>query len=119
QYLHQLRRDPPAGFAIRLKWQLDRPVPTRTSRARLLLVFAIFGTAFALVSPQARRAFGDLFHPLASIPPTPTGATGLATASPAASADIPGDANRPHSASLSRNGFAVPDSPGRQAQPSD
>ena len=119
QFLHQLRRDPPAGFAIRLKWQLDRPVPTRTSRARLLLVFAIFGTAFALVSPQARRAFGDLFHKSASMPATPTGATGPSTAPPAASADLSGDANRPHSASLSRNGFAVPHSPGQQAQPSD
>lgn len=119
QFLHQLRRDPPAGFAIRLKWQLDRPVPTRTSRARLLLVFVIFGTAFALVSPQTRHTFGDLFHQLTSIPPTPTGATGRATAPPAASAGTSGDANRPHSASLSRNGFAVPHAPGQQPQPSD
>jgi cytochrome c556 len=119
QFLHQLRRDPPAGFAIRLKWQLDRPVPTRPSRARLLLVFAIFGTAFALVSPQARRAFGDLFHELASIPPTPTGASGLATAPRADSADISADANRPHSAAPSPNGFAVAHSAGQQVQPSD
>jgi cytochrome c556 len=61
QFLHHLRRDPPAGFANRLKWQLDRPAPIRPSRARLLLVFAIFGTAFALVAPPARRALVNLF----------------------------------------------------------
>ena len=76
QFLHQLRREPPAGFAIRLKWQLDRPAPTRPSRARLLLVFAIFGTAFALVSPQARRAFGDLFRNVAGSPQTMTPESG-------------------------------------------
>jgi cytochrome c556 len=61
QFLHRLRREPPGGFATRLKWQLDRPAAARPSRVRLLLVFAIFGTAFALVSPPARRALGNLF----------------------------------------------------------
>jgi cytochrome c556 len=61
QFLHRLRRDPPAGFATRLKWQLDQPAAARPSRVRLLLVFAIFGTAFALVSPPVRRVLGDLF----------------------------------------------------------
>jgi cytochrome c556 len=62
QFLHQLRRDPSAGFATRLKWQLDRPARSRPSGARLLLVFAIFGTAFALVAPPARRALVNLFN---------------------------------------------------------
>ncbi|MGC1456775.1 MAG: cytochrome c [Steroidobacteraceae bacterium] len=61
QFLHQLRREPPANFAIRLKSQLDRPVPVRRFRSRLILGLAIFGTAFALVSPPARRALGDWF----------------------------------------------------------
>ncbi|HEY6457911.1 MAG TPA: cytochrome c [Steroidobacteraceae bacterium] len=61
QFLHRLRRDPPTGFATRLKWQLDRPAASRPSRLRLLLVLAIFGTAFALVSPPARRALINLF----------------------------------------------------------
>jgi cytochrome c556 len=61
QFLHQLRRQPPADFAIRLKWQLDRPVPMRRFKSRLILGLAIFGTAFALVSPPGRRALGDWF----------------------------------------------------------
>jgi cytochrome c556 len=68
QFLHRLRRDPPPGFATRLKWQLDRPAPARASRARLLLVFAIFGSAFALVSPTARHALGALFGSDGSLP---------------------------------------------------
>jgi cytochrome c556 len=70
QFLHRLRRDPPAGFATRLKWQLDRPLAARPSRLRLLLAFAIFGTAFALVSPSARRALGNLFDQAPGIPQT-------------------------------------------------
>ncbi len=63
QFLHRLRREPPASFAARLKWQLDRPARLPRSRARLLLLFAIFGTAiaFALVSAPARRVIGELF----------------------------------------------------------
>ncbi|HEY4342044.1 MAG TPA: cytochrome c [Steroidobacteraceae bacterium] len=82
QFLQQLRRDPPAGFATRLKWQLDRPAPAPASRARLLLVFAIFfGTAFALVSPTARHALGALFdsdkaQPTATPPAAVSGASG-------------------------------------------
>ena len=68
QFLHHLRRDPPAGFATRLKWQLDRPAPTRPSRLRLLLLFAIFGTAFALVAPPARRALVSLFDQPQTVP---------------------------------------------------
>jgi cytochrome c556 len=70
QFLHRLRRDPPAGFATRLKWQLDRPAAARPSRLRLLLAFAIFGTAFALVSPSARRALANLFDQVPGNPHT-------------------------------------------------
>jgi cytochrome c556 len=68
QFLHRLRRDPPAGFATRLKWQLDRPPALRSPRSRILLVFAIFGTAFALVAPPSRRVLGELFEQQASRP---------------------------------------------------
>jgi hypothetical protein len=115
-FLHQLRRDPPAGFAARLKWQLDRPAPTRASRARLLLVFAIFGTAFAIVSPHARRLFGDLFDRTERIAQTPAGVSGIRQAPPAASTGMSGDTKRPPRNSLSRTGSAVPKSPGGRSR---
>ncbi len=59
QFLHRLRRDPPAGFATRLKWQLDRPVPARRFSSRLILGLVICGTAFALISAPGRRALSD------------------------------------------------------------
>jgi cytochrome c556 len=62
QFLHKLRREPRAEFATRLKWQLDRPVPTRPRGGRWVLGLAIFGTAFALVSPPARHTFHALFE---------------------------------------------------------
>src|ERR1700744_4887179 len=55
QFLYRLRRDPPPGFAARLKRQLDRPAPLRPTRLQLLFALAIFGTAFALTSPTARH----------------------------------------------------------------
>jgi cytochrome c556 len=61
QFLHRLRREPRAEFATRLKWQLDRPVQTRPRAGRWILGLAIFGTAFALVSPPARQAIHGLF----------------------------------------------------------
>jgi cytochrome c556 len=61
QFLHRLRREPRAEFAARLKWQLDRPAQTPPRAGRWLLGLAIFGTAFALVSPPARHAFHGLF----------------------------------------------------------
>jgi cytochrome c556 len=92
EFLHRLRREPPAAFATRLKWQLDRPVPARRSRSRLILGLAICGTAFALVSPPGRRALGEWFAtttgpvpngaPDISIPATPS-ATGSVAVSPA------------------------------------
>ena len=88
QFLHHLRRDPPAGFATRLKWQLDRPTRARPSRARLLLVFAIFGTAFALVAPPARRALVNLFdQPPADSQPVPH-KRALPQPPPATAADV-------------------------------
>src|SRR6266704_2692156 len=95
QFLHRLRREPPAGFTSRLKWQLDRPVPARPPRVRLLLVFAIFGTAFALVSPSTRRALDGLFHKTAGIAATPTGERGLRQAPPAASPGVSGNIEGP------------------------
>jgi cytochrome c556 len=102
QFLQRLRRDPPAGFAARLKWQLDRPAPTRPSRGRVLLVLAIFGTAFALVSPPARRALGDLFdqpvhnpqvaalpYPEAVRPPSTASARSRSALAPAAGQESP------------------------------
>jgi cytochrome c556 len=62
QFLHRLRREPRAEFATRLKWQLDRPMPTRRRGGRWVLALAIFGSAFALVSPPARHAFHALFE---------------------------------------------------------
>jgi cytochrome c556 len=99
QFLHHLRRDPPIAFATRLKWQLDRPAPTRPSRTRLLLMLAIFGTAFALVSPPVRHALGNLFdqapgNPQASpqlsdLPQPPPGSAPRSPPSPRYGALIP------------------------------
>jgi cytochrome c556 len=61
QFLHRLRSEPRAEFVTRLKWQLDRPVQTRPRAGRWILGLAIFGTAFALVSPPARQAIHGLF----------------------------------------------------------
>jgi cytochrome c556 len=93
QFLHRLRREPPAKFAIRLKGQLDRPIPTRRSPTRLILLLAICGTAFALVSPPGRRALGDWFTTapgppqparpeIASAPPPAAGATSRGPSAP-------------------------------------
>jgi cytochrome c556 len=118
-FLHQLRREPPTGFATRLKWQLDRPAPTRTSRARLILVFAIFGTAFALVSPQARRAFDDLYHKAVSNTHRQTDQRSLTRAPPVASAGVSGDANRRPPTPRSRTGLIVPHAPQPQSLPAE
>jgi cytochrome c556 len=75
QFLHHLRRDPPAGFAARLKRQLDQPVPVRPSRTHLIFGLAIFGTAFALTAPPVRHAIVEWLS-------TPTGTSPQATASP-------------------------------------
>jgi cytochrome c556 len=61
QFLHRLRRDPPAGFASRLKRQLDRPTPVRPSRTQLILALAIFGTAFALTATPVRQTLATWF----------------------------------------------------------
>jgi len=75
QFLHRLRRDPPAGFAARLKRQLDRPAPVRPSRTHLRFGLAIFGTAFALTAPPLRHALAEWFS-------TPTASSPQAAASP-------------------------------------
>lgn len=103
QFLHRLRRDPPEGFATRLKWQLDRPSasrPSRPSRARVLLGFAIFGTAFALVTPPARRVLGELFEPRADNPAMHAPILGSAQPSSAAPAGVGRAADRLNTASL-------------------
>jgi cytochrome c556 len=118
-FLHHLRRAPPAAFAVRLKWQLARPVPTRTSRARLLLlVFAIFGTAFALVSPQARRAFGDLFHNVTGTAHTVTAESG-AGAVPRGPISTPGGIDGPRGAPLRRFAAAARVSSGQGSLPAE
>jgi cytochrome c556 len=71
QFLHRLRREPPTAFAARLKWQLDRPLPARRWRSRLLLGLAICGTAFALVSPPGRRAVSSWFATSTASGPPP------------------------------------------------
>jgi cytochrome c556 len=101
EFLQRLRRDPPAGFGARLKWQLDRPAPTRPSRGRVLLVLATFGTALALVSPPARRALGDLF---AQPPP------------PAAALPDP-QAVRPPGTPSARSGSALAPAAGQESPP--
>jgi cytochrome c556 len=70
QFLHRLRSEPRAEFATRLKWQLDRPVQTRRRAGRWILGLAIFGTAFALVSPPARHAIHGLFASTTNNVPT-------------------------------------------------
>jgi cytochrome c556 len=70
QFLHRLRREPRAEFATRLKWQLDRPVQTRPRAGRWLLGLAVFGTAFALISPPARQAIHGLFTNIVNKVPT-------------------------------------------------
>ena len=69
QFLHRLRRDPSAAFAIRLKRQLDRPAPMRPTRTHLILGVAIFGTAFALTSPPVRHAVTHWFTVPTGPPP--------------------------------------------------
>jgi cytochrome c556 len=95
QFLHRLRRDPPAGFATRLKWQLDRPPALRSPRSRILLVFAIFGTAFALVAPPSRRVLGELFEQPASSPATRVPSTHRAQSPSTASAVVGEAADQP------------------------
>jgi cytochrome c556 len=70
QFLHQLRREPPAAFAARLKWHLDRPPPARRSPTRLILGLAICGTAFALISPPGRLALESWFATAPSLSQT-------------------------------------------------
>jgi cytochrome c556 len=63
QFLHHLRREPPAAFAARLKWQLDRPVALRPRRTRYVLgLLAVFGTAFALMMPATRHTLLWVFQ---------------------------------------------------------
>lgn len=108
RFLHQLRRDPPAGFATRLKWQLDRPAPAPASRARLLLVFAIFGTAFALVSPTARHALGELID---------ADRTQRTASEPAAASGASGRIEGPRALAPPRSGATPVASLGRQLPP--
>jgi cytochrome c556 len=108
QFLQRLRRDPPAGFAARLKWQLDRPAPTRPSRARLLLVLAIFGTAFALVSPPARRALGNLFDQAPGSPHAPSQRSDLPQPPPGSAAGVNREAESPRSPASPRYGALIP-----------
>ena len=90
QFLHRLRREPPAAFAARLKWQLDRPLPARRWRSRLILGLAICGTAFALVSPPGRRAVSGWFASITASgpPPASSEASVPSTSSIARSADV-------------------------------
>jgi cytochrome c556 len=88
QFLHRLRREPPIAFAVRLKWQLDRPSLKRPPRASLLLVFAIFGTAFALVSPQVRHTLGELLGRGSTDPGAASLESTLSQAAPAASTNM-------------------------------
>lgn len=69
QFLHRLRRDPPARFVIQLKWQLDRSTRGRTLRYRMILALALCGTAFALVSPPGRQVIRDWVAPPSQIAP--------------------------------------------------
>jgi cytochrome c556 len=107
-FLHRLRRNPPAGFASRLKWQLDRPAPTRPSRARMLLVFAIFGTAFALVSPPARRALGNLFDQAPGNPQAPPQRSELPQPPPSPVPGVFRATEGPRSSQAPRYGAPIP-----------
>src|SRR5580692_11245614 len=91
-FLHRLRREPPANFATRLKWQLDRPVPRRHVRPRLILLLALCGTAFALVAPPGRRVLGDWFTTAPNPPQTasPESSTAVPPAAVAGAARVPG-----------------------------
>lgn len=93
QFLHRLRREPPAAFATRLKWQLDRPVPTRRLGSRLILGLAICGTAFALVFPPSRHLLAGWFAtpgiPISTAPQK----NPLPASSPARPAGLPGQSS--------------------------
>ncbi len=117
QFLQRLRRDPPAGFVARLKWQLDRPVAPSPARARLLLVCAIFGTAFALVSPPARRIFGELFYADSGAPQNGPGAKDPAGRRPTASTGTSADPVAARGAPRSADPANLRHSPGLQSPP--
>jgi cytochrome c556 len=107
QFLHRLRREPPAEFAARLKWRLERPGPTRRFRAGLILGLALCGTAFALISPSGRRILGDWFAtttrpPQAAPSEIPSRAPAAAAVAPAFRGPSPAAAGQP------RYGSAVP-----------
>jgi cytochrome c556 len=98
EFLHRLRRDPPAGFAARLKRQLDRPVPVRPSRTHLIFGLAIFGTAFALTASPVRHTIAEWFSTRPGTPPRTAASPrndSSATAGPAAG--IPGSPPAPPS----------------------
>jgi cytochrome c556 len=90
QFLHRLRREPPAEFASRLKWQLDRPAPTRRYRSRLILGLAICAAAFALASPPGRRVWQDWFANTNSPANTAPPEKSLPVSSPVRPAQVPG-----------------------------
>jgi cytochrome c556 len=116
QFLHRLRREPPADFAIRLKWQLDRPLPTPRFKSRLILALAICGTAFALVSPPGHRVLGDWFATTTSRPQTAP----AEISSPAPSTAVSARASRvpsPPGARQPRYVPAVPSLPAPQLAP--
>jgi cytochrome c556 len=108
QFLQRLRRDPPAGFAARLKWQLDRPPTPRPWRGRLPLVLAIFGTAFALVSPPARRALGDLFDQTPVNPQAPPQRSGRPQPPPRSTQGEYREAESPRSPPSRRDAALIP-----------
>ena len=112
QFLHRLRRDPPAGFATRLKWQLDRPVPARRFNSWLILGLVICGTAFALISAPGRHALGVWFATSSSRPQAVPPTASHAGAPPAASAAVVSlGAVSPPRAGQPRNLSAVPSIP--------
>ena len=112
QFLHRLRRDPPAGFATRLKWQLDRPVPARRFSSRLILGLVICGTAFALISAPGRHALSDWLATSTTPPQSASPAIShTGTPSAAGSAVVSRGAASPPPAGRPRNLSAVPSVP--------
>ena len=87
-FLYKLRADPPRQFATRLKARLDAAPSRRTLTLRWGIGLLLFGTAFALVSPDVRNSVEQLFaHPREA--EVPTAAVSSGSENHPATADAP------------------------------
>jgi cytochrome c556 len=85
----------------------------------LLLVFAIFGTAFALVSPQVRHTLGELLGKGSTDPGAASLESTLSQAAPAASTDMYRNARRSPTVPSPRGASELLHRPSQQLLPSE